>query len=344
MSFAWFVLILLCLLMYVVLDGYDLGIGIATLIERDERRRREMLELVALAWDGNETWLVLLGVCLWAGFPLAFGTILPHAFLPLIVMLFALIVRGVSVEMASQRPASPRWEAAFGVGSLVAALAQGVAASTLATNLTVTGGAADVSAFGAMSWYSALTAVAVAAGYLALGYAYVKWKAAGKLRVTAGRRGTAAALAAVVLGAACLGAAGATAAPLDLGSPVRAAGFAWLLAFAVAGAVLALVTLRPASRSDALPMYGLVIAVVATFLAVVAARYPVLAPPSLTVGGTASPGRTMEFLAIGIGLDMPLILFYTWYAHYAFRGKNGAAEGTAPAGRHAESLGAPHDN
>jgi len=107
MSDAWFVLILVCLLLYVVLDGYDLGIGIASLFERDGHYRHEMLELVAQAWDGNETWLVLLGVGLWAGFPLAFGTILPHAYLPLIVMLFAIIVRGVSVEMASQAaPAS----------------------------------------------------------------------------------------------------------------------------------------------------------------------------------------------------------------------------------------------
>jgi cytochrome bd ubiquinol oxidase subunit II len=79
MTFVWFALIVLCLLMYVTLDGYDLGIGIATLLERDGRHRRQMLELVAVAWDGNETWLVLLGVALWAGFPVAFGTILPHA-------------------------------------------------------------------------------------------------------------------------------------------------------------------------------------------------------------------------------------------------------------------------
>ena len=81
LSDAWFVLILLSLLMYVVLDGYDLGIGIATLFERDRHHRRAMLELVAQAWDGNETWLVLAAVSLWAGFPLAFGTILPHAYL-----------------------------------------------------------------------------------------------------------------------------------------------------------------------------------------------------------------------------------------------------------------------
>jgi cytochrome bd-type quinol oxidase subunit 2 len=83
---AWFVRILLCLMMYVSLDGYDLGIGVATPLERDGRARGEMLELVGEAWDGNESWLVLLAVSLWAGFPLAFGSILPHAYLPVIVM------------------------------------------------------------------------------------------------------------------------------------------------------------------------------------------------------------------------------------------------------------------
>src|SRR6266540_4222227 len=137
MAVVWCALVLLCLLMYVLLDGYDLGIGIGMLFEREARRRREMLEQVAQAWDGNETWLVLLGVGLWAGFPLAFGTILPHAYLPFIVVLFALIVRGVSVEMASQTSPAPKWERAFGIASLVAAMAQGVVVGTLTEKLTV---------------------------------------------------------------------------------------------------------------------------------------------------------------------------------------------------------------
>src|SRR5439155_9435910 len=107
---------------------------------RDGSRRHEMLELVAQAWDANETWLVLLAVGLWAGFPLAFGAILPHTYLALIVVLLSLIVRGISVEMASQAPPAPRWERPFGVASLVAALAQGVVLASLTQNLTVGAG------------------------------------------------------------------------------------------------------------------------------------------------------------------------------------------------------------
>jgi cytochrome bd ubiquinol oxidase subunit II len=336
MPFVWFVLILLCVLMYAALDGFDLGIGIATLLEREAGRRSAMIGMVSLVWDGNETWLVLLAVALWAGFPLAFGTILPHAFLPLIVFLFGLIVRGVSVEMVSQRPSSPGWQRAFGVGSLLAVLGLGVAASTLVSPLAVSGLAYHGSAFGAMSWYSVLTALGLVAVCLALGYAYLKWKATGELRTIAGRRGGLAAVAAVVLGAACLGAINATSAPLNLAAPVRAGGFAWLIAVAVAGTVTAVATLRPSSRWDALPMIGLTVAVVATVLAVVVARYPVLVPPGLTVGQASSPRDTYEFLAVGVGINVPAILFYNWYAHYAFHGKYrrpgaGAPDGGAPA-------------
>ncbi|MEU4287271.1 cytochrome d ubiquinol oxidase subunit II [Kribbella sp. NPDC026596] len=336
MATIWFLLILLCLLMYVVLDGYDLGIGIASLIEPDATCRHEMVEQVAQAWDGNETWLVLLGVCLWAGFPAAFGAMLPHAYLPEIVMLFGLIVRGVSVEMASQAHPAPRWEKAFGVGSLTAALAQGVAVATLTAQLGVVHGAFSGSPFGAISWFSALSAVTVVCGYLALGYAYTKWKAIGQLRARAGRRGTVCAGVASLLAAICLLEVGSTATPLSLHGPARIIAFAGLLLFALAGVVMSVMTLRPSSQYDGIPFVGLVTAVVALVIALVVARYPVLASPHLTLANTAAPSGTLAFLAVGIGLNVPLILFYNWFAHHAFRGKapaNHLSNGTAGGAR-----------
>jgi cytochrome bd ubiquinol oxidase subunit II len=321
MSTVWFFLVVLCLVMYVVLDGYDLGIGVATLFERDRRYRHEMLEQVAVAWDGNETWLVLMVVSLWAGFPMAFGTILPQAYLPLIVMLFSLIVRGVSVEMASQAPPAPRWERMFGIASLTAALAQGVVVATLTENLAVVDGAFSGSPFAAIGWFSVMTAATVTCGYLALGYAYTRWKASGELRAEAGRRGALSAVLASVLAAACLAAVNGTAAPLNLADPGRAIGFAGLLLFAAAGVVTALVTLRSTFWSDALPLAALVSATVALVVALVVARYPVLAPPALTIADTAAPPNTLVFLAVGIGLNMPLVLYYNWFAHHTFRGK-----------------------
>jgi cytochrome d ubiquinol oxidase subunit II len=284
-----------------------------------------MLEQVAVAWDGNETWLVLLAVSVWAGFPLAFGTILPQAYLPLMIMLFSLIVRGISVEMASQAGIAPRWERLFGIASLTAALAQGVVIGTLTERLTVVNGAFSGTPFGAVSWFEVLTAAAVTSGYLALGYAYTKWKATGELRARAGRRGTVSAVLASLLATACLVAVGGTAAPLNLHSPGRAVAFAGLLLFAAGGMVATLATLRSRSQYDALPIAGLVTTTVALVIALIVARYPVLAPPALTVTDTASPQSTLVFLAVGIGLNMPLVLYYNWFAHHTFRGKLSAA-------------------
>jgi cytochrome d ubiquinol oxidase subunit II len=336
MTIVWSAMLLLCLTMYVLLDGYDLGIGIGMLFERDSGRRRVMIEEVAVSWDGNETWLVLFGVSLWAGFPLAFGTLLPHAYLPVVVMLFALIVRGVAVEMASQAPPAPRWERAFAVASLAAALAQGAAAATMVANLPVIGGAFSGSAFSAVSWYSALAALTLACLYLGLGYAYLRPRTTGELRSAAGRRGTIAVVGAAALIAISLGSVNATDAPLHLDSAGRAIGFAGLLLFAAAGLGITLVSMRPQSPSGAMPFAGMAISVVALLAAVVVAHAPVIAPPSLTAAGSVAPDLTMEFLAVGVGLNMPLILFYNWFAHRTFRA------GPAEADPGHTSIGADH--
>ncbi|WP_329310247.1 cytochrome d ubiquinol oxidase subunit II [Streptomyces sp. NBC_01262] len=320
----WSATVLVCLLMYVVLDGYDLGVGVATLFERDCAHRRHMLESVAVGWDGNETWLILLGVALWAGFPLAFGTILPHAYLPVTVVLFSLVVRGVSVEMASQAPPAPRWTAAFGVASLLASFAQGFALGTLTSAVQLRGDACTGSAFGAFSWFCVLSGLTVTAAYTALGYAHTKHKASGRLRDSAARRGAVATAVSGALLVLVLVTVDTTEAPLNLDSPGRAVAFAGLLLFAAGGAATSLVTFlwkQESGAADTLPLGGLVIATVSVFLALGVARYPVLGPPGLTVDSAAGPHSTMVFILVGIGLNMPLVLAYNVFAHRAFAGK-----------------------
>jgi cytochrome d ubiquinol oxidase subunit II len=125
----------------------------------------------------------------------------------------------------------------------------------------------------------------------------------------------------VVLAAACLVAVNGTDAPLNLHDPGRAIAFAGLLLFAAAGVVISLVTLRPRVSYDSAPIVGLAAATVALVVAVVVARYPVLIPPALTLDDTVSPPNTMVFVAVGIGLNVPLLFFYNWFAHRTFRGK-----------------------
>ncbi|MCU1586019.1 MAG: cytochrome bd ubiquinol oxidase subunit [Microbacteriaceae bacterium] len=332
----WFLVILLCLVMYVVLDGYDLGAGIASLFERNRHFKHEIVEVVATRWDGNETWLVLLGVALWAGFPLAFGVILPHLYLPLIVTLFALIARGASVEFISQNPqAKQAWVTLFGVSSLVAAFAQGFAIGSLTSAAPIVNGAFAGSAFGAFTPFSVLGGVTAVLVYLALGYGFLKIKSHGVMRESAARRGAAVAIAAVVAIVATLVAINATAAPLNLSTAGRAIAFWGLLLFAVAGVAMTVATFRRTTETvlaDRLPFTGIVVTIVSVILAITVARYPVLLPPSLTLNEARSPDGSLIFLLVGIGLNMPLILFYNWFSHRTFGGKIVAephADGTA---------------
>jgi cytochrome d ubiquinol oxidase subunit II len=320
MATLWICVILLCFLMYVVLDGYDLGLGIASLLERRPDRRRDMLEEVAVAWDGNETWLILLGVSLWAGFPVVFGTLLPHLYLPLVVMLFGLIVRGVSVEMASQVPESSSWVSAFGWASLVAAGAQGFALGSLASPVEARGGYA--------AWFAVLCAVLLALVYVAAGYAHAVRKFTGELQASAAARGRTSLIAAAVLFIAVVSTMQATAAPLDLATPARAAAFTGLVLFTAAGVGTALVAFGTVPRSagaesaaaEKVPSVALAVAVVAGVLALLAGRYPRVGE-GFDLASAAGPHNTMTFLLVGVGLNIPLVLGYNLFAHHAFRGK-----------------------
>ena len=319
-----FLVILLCLTMYVVLDGYDLGIGIGSLFERNRASRVEAVELVATGWDGNETWLILLGVALFGAFPVAFGTVLPDLFLPIIVTLFAMVLRGASVEFISQsRNPSSAWLWVFGGSSLVAAFGQGFALGTLTSPLVLVNGAYAGTAFGAFSWYSVLMGITVALGYTALGYGYLKMKVDGGLRLRAASRGSIVAVMAIVFGILSLIGINATAAPLDLSTPGRATAFWALLIFALGGAVMTAMTFgrtRTTRNADVLPFAGLVVVTVAVLVAFTVARYPVIVP-GLTWSAAQGPRNTLVFLLVGVGLNMPLVLFYNWFSHRTFKGK-----------------------
>src|ERR1700739_3577191 len=120
------IFVFLALTLYIVRDGWDLGVGVLTLLARDDRRRREVYELVAWLWDGNESWLVLIALAVWSGLALVVGVALPALYIPLVLMLWSLIARGVALEMIDQHEGwHPFWGRVFGIGSLLAAFCQG---------------------------------------------------------------------------------------------------------------------------------------------------------------------------------------------------------------------------
>jgi cytochrome d ubiquinol oxidase subunit II len=322
MEFFWMIIILLSLLAYVVLDGYDLGIGVLTLFERDAADRRIMLEVTGNVWDGNESWLIMLAMALWGGFPDAYATALPGLYLPLIVMIFGLFFRGFSLEMALHRPLADRiWSRWFGIGSLVAAFAGGVLFGGLLSGVTVRNGE-----FAGATWdffghgYGVLTGLAAVMLFALTGAARMQAKAEGELRrrmAAAIRPLTLGTVAAVVLSAALLPVV--TTAHLNLGGVDRWLPFGYAVLVAAGGFWTAY---RRAGRTpDSVPFLAVTAAEIAGLVALVALYFPQLVPPAVTVYSAAASRETLDFLAIMVGVLVPITIAYHAFANRVFRGR-----------------------
>jgi cytochrome bd ubiquinol oxidase subunit II len=323
----WFAVISIGLVFYVGLDGYDLGTGILAIGQRSDERRRSMLEMVAQVWDGNESWLLLAAVGLWGGFPAAMGAILPAFYPDLILMLFCLILRGVSIEMVSNAdPGWPRgWGRAFMAGSVGAAFTQGVVVGGILHGIPVgagarfTGGTWDF-----LTGYSVLTGLAAVALYALSGAAFVKMRSddAG-LRASCARWGRV--LVPVVaffaiLSGGLLFVAGSSA--LTINAPLRITLMIWVC---VAAAVMFAVAWWSFGRTDHdnLPFVGVTVATVAGAIGVLVLLYPNILPPDVTIGNAASPSSSLDFLLGGFGMFVPIVLAYNLFAFFALRPRRG---------------------
>jgi cytochrome d ubiquinol oxidase subunit II len=320
MLFFWMTVLLLALLVYVILDGYDLGIGTLTLFEKDRGTRRSMLDIVGNVWDGNESWLILLAMGLFAGFPEAYATALPGLYLPVCLMLFALIFRGFAIEMTIQRPGFDRiWGRMFGLGSLVAAFAQGVLFGGLLTGITVVnhqfaGGTWDFLGHG----YALLTGCATVLLYAWAGAAQLQTKLADDGRRRASRRVrllTGPVVVACALSAGLLPVA--TEGRLRLDGVDRWLPFAYCLLVAAGGFYTAW---RWAGRSPRqMSFFAIGAAQTAGLVALVCLYFPQLVPPSVTIYSAAAGRTTLVFLTAMIGIIGPGTVAYGIYAHWVFR-------------------------
>ncbi|MFI0714510.1 cytochrome d ubiquinol oxidase subunit II [Streptomyces inhibens] len=321
LEYASYALVLLALGAYVLLDGYDLGIGILSLFDRSDRRRKEYNELIATAWDANESWIILAGVVLWAGLPGVYATVLPGVYLPLIVMLLAIVLRGTAIELQSATPGYRRgWGLVFGISSLVAALCQGLVVGGVLSGLPHRGGVFTGGTWDWLTPYSVLCALGLVAVYLLAGAAWLQDKTAGTAHEWAGRLGRplilAVAVASLVLG---FGLRLADPQHLRFDQPLRATLFGLAVAMAVACAAIAWYGFG--RRPDWRPFAAVAGTEAAGLLALVAATAPVVVPPDLTVHAAASPHGSQLFLLIGVGGCMPVVLTYNIYAWWVFRGK-----------------------
>ncbi|MEU6200670.1 cytochrome d ubiquinol oxidase subunit II [Streptomyces sp. NPDC047061] len=346
-EYLTYALVLLSLGAYVVLDGYDLGVGMLSLFDRDERRRREYNELIATAWDANESWIILAGVALWAGLPGAYATVLPGVYPPLIAMLFAVILRGMGLEFQSASGTYRRgWGLLFGGASLAVALCQGLVIGAVLSGLPQQGGHFTGDALAWLTPYSVLCALGLVCVYLLAGAAWLQDKTEGTAHAWAGRLGRPL-LGATVVAALVLGFGPEVADPqhFPFEQPLRAALF-WL-AVAAAAVCGAVAWYGFGRRPDWRPFAAVLGAEAAGLLALVAATVPVVVPPSLTLHEASSPHGSQVFLVVGVGLCMPFVLAYNIYAWWVFRGKfreperQAAAATTAPDDRSADGTAAP---
>lgn len=328
----WAVILALAVLMYVVLDGFDLGLGILFPLAPDDADRSRMMNSVAPVWDGNETWLVLGGGGLFAAFPTAYAAFFPAVYMPIGFMLTALIFRGVAFEFRfkAHSPAGRRlWDTAFFLGSLVAAIAQGLILGTFVEGVAVTGTAFSGGMFDWLTPFSVLTGLSVVAGYTLLGSTWLIVKTDKALQFQAqkwARRSLGVVIVAMVAVSAWT--------PFLQPRIAERWGLDWpsldfsrLLPLAPVPvlAALAAYALHKALRNgNTHSPFILSVALFALgYLGLAISIFPYIVPYELTVWDAAAAPSSQAVLLIGVLVMLPLILTYTAYVYWIFRGKVG---------------------
>ena len=328
LEFTWAGLIAFAVLAYVVLDGFDLGIGILFPFMRDNRQRDMMMNSVAPFWDGNETWLVLGGGGLFAVFPLAYAVVMPALYAPIIAMLLGLIFRGVAFEYRHRTVRAKRlWDWSFHIGSLAATFAQGIALGALVQGIPVEHRAYAGGWWDWLTPFSLLTGAALVVGYTLLGSTWLVMKTEGPLRDRAARF-------ARIAGFGTLALIGAVSLWTPFLEPLYfERWFAWptiifsgIVPLLILGCAFLMFTGLSGGR-DRQPFLAAVAIFVLCFAGIGISFYPYIVPPALTIEDTAAPDESLIFLLVGAGVLVPVILGYTAYSYWLFRGKVGHDEG-----------------
>jgi len=318
----WAFIIAFAVFAYVVMDGFDLGLGLLFPFFKSHHDRDVIMNSVAPVWDGNETWLVLGGGGLMAAFPLAYAVLMPALYTPVIAMLLGLIFRGVAFEFRWRaRREGNFWDVAFAAGSLLAALAQGVALGAILQGVTVSGRAYGGGWWDWLTPFTILTGVALVVGYALLGATWLIMKSEGSLLDRCYQLAQRFAVATIA------GMAVVSAWTPFLAHDYYRHWFAWpqvlftaqvplLVAIASVGFFFALRHRRSywpfliALALFALGLIGLGISL-----------YPYVVPRSITIWDAAAPTQSLVFMLVGAAIMVPIILAYTGYAYWVFRGK-----------------------
>ena len=322
---AWAFIIAFAVFMYVVMDGFDLGIGILFPAFAPGEERDQAMNAIAPVWDGNETWLVLGGGGLFAAFPLAYAIILPATYPLVIAMLLGLVFRGVAFEFRWRDPRHRAfWDLAFTAGSLIAAMAQGVILGALLQGITVSDRAYGGGWLDWLTPYSLLTGAGTVAGYALLGATWLAVKVEGRAEDHAYRLARWAAFATLALMAA-----------VSLATPFLARQY-WVRWFEVPNiyfasqvplisAILFFALFRAIAGRRTYAPFLLALGIFLLGMAGLGVSiWPYVVPDSVTIWDAAAPERSQIFMLVGTAVIMPIILIYTAWAYWVFRGKVGS--------------------
>jgi cytochrome d ubiquinol oxidase subunit II len=322
LALFWAMVIAVSILVYVILDGFDLGVGILFGTTKDQTKRSGMMAAIGPFWDGNETWLIVIGASLFGAFPAVYAVFLGAFYLPVLLMLVGLIFRGVAFEFRERGGAMrSHWDRGFFVGSVVVAFVQGAAVGALMRGLPVKDGQFDGTAFTWLHPFPILTGLGLVIGYALLGAGWLLLKSDGRMRAWAAERVFWLAIMLVaVLGPAIL-----VAMTVDISDGLReaAAQFGPLsLGFAAVGVFAFLGILATARRSiDWLPFALTALLFAAAFGVLATLMWPYMIPYELTIADAAAPEASLRFFFFAGAVALPLIAIYTIGVYRVFGGK-----------------------
>lgn len=319
---VWFAILALFLFLYVMLDGFDLGVGILSLTASDEERRGILMTSLSNVWDANETWLVLMGGSLFGAFPLAYATILSALYIPIFVMVFGLIFRAVAFEFREQAQRKFFWNIAFGAGSFTAALGQGFALGAVLAGIRVDEAGHFIgSTWDWLSVPSILIALTLIQGYVLIGSTYLIWKTEGELQNIHYKTARIAAVTTL------LGAIAITVTTPIFYEYTRSRLFSqpqvyFFTAIPILGTALIGLLWRSLNRQqERMPFIWTILIFVLTFIGLALIVFPYIIPTKITIYAAAADPSSLVFMIILIGFLIPVMLFYNLYQYIVFRGK-----------------------
>ncbi len=322
LPFIFALILAFIVIMYVILDGFDLGIGILFPFTVNEVERDKMMNSIAPIWDGNETWLVFGGAMLYGAFPQVYGLLLPILYMPLMLMLISLVFRGVSFEFRFKAEKSkPIWNWAFAISSIAAAFFQGVILGCFVQGFPIDQGAMTINSTAWLTPFTLLTGIALTSGYGLLGATWMIMKSEGRLQ----RKMIHYSKGLLVLVSIFLFF-------VSIWTPLHSheifarwysyPNFIYLSPLPLLALIAVFLTWKNLSKQNEVKpfMYSIVI-FLCSYVGIGVSVYPYLIPHQVNLWEAAAPNTTLKFILIGVVIMLPILLGYTAYAYYLFRGK-----------------------